>query len=591
MTRARGARRILLAAVLAFVATTAGRAAEPLAPGTKGFVLTALEGRRIDEIPVVYLGLQRDFLGPGYDLHLVRLDGPIAERVGVANGMSGSPVYFGGELLGALSYRLGTLPTEAVAGVTPFEDMLAADARGATAPALPSAAGAPIATPIQLGGIGGAARAWVLPQLEALGFVAVPGGGSQHDAVAGPALRPGSPVGAALVRGDIEIAATGTVTWVEGDRVWAFGHPFLGGGPVEMPMTDAEVVHTLADRAGSVKLARTGVDVGSIVEDRLTAIVGRIGRPARMIPFDLRIRGGDYGEQHLRFEVARSATLTPLLAAVSVANALGSNVGYDQRATMIARGRVSFEGLPDLALETAASSADGGDPSIAIAVALQQALAQVWNNPFRETAPRAIELDVEVESEVRAYRVEAVHYDRGPLRPGQTLAVTCVLRRYRGDTLTRRLELTIPVGLPADTRLALLVGPPAGIDRALGRPAARRLQTAGDVGTVIRALGEVGGADRLEALLVRRAPGIVSRGVAYPELPPSAERLLAARGATDGASRTVVSEVARTSLRMDGPIDGGIAVSLQLATDLEREQGEPPLPEPSAWFEAEDLRR
>ena len=264
-----------------------GAAPEGLEPGARGTLLTTLEGREPAEIPVIYLGTYRNFAGPGHDVHIVELEGPEAERVGAAHGMSGSPVYFDGRLVGALAYRLGALPKDPIAGVTPIEDMLEASrATSATASGTD-------ATPVFLGGLAGPVREWLAPRLVELGFTAVAGGGDATGAAGGGKLEPGTPVGVELLRGDLRLAASGTVTWVDGDVVYAFGHPFFGTGRVEMPMAPAEVIHTLADWSGSYHMVNLAPSVGAILEDRQAGVVGRLGDVARMIPIDLRVRGGD----------------------------------------------------------------------------------------------------------------------------------------------------------------------------------------------------------------------------------------------------------------------------------------------------------
>ena len=138
--------------------------------GAKGYVLTALKGRTIERIPLHYIGTYNDFFGPGYDLHLVQLEGPIAEHVGIAAGMSGSPVYLGDRLIGALSYRMGALPKDAIAGVTPIEAMRAASRSAATvAPSSDHAQ--PIRTPLTASGLHPELRSWAQEQLESLGLV------------------------------------------------------------------------------------------------------------------------------------------------------------------------------------------------------------------------------------------------------------------------------------------------------------------------------------------------------------------------------------------------------------------------------------
>jgi len=539
-------------------------AAEPLPetapdpqPGDRGVVRTAIQGTQIEEIPVRYLARQRDAVGPGYDLHLVQLEGPVAERVGVAAGMSGSPVYFAGRLIGALSYRLGALPIEAVAGVTPIEDIRRAAPRAA------SGIASPIATPVQIGGLSAIARGWIEPQLESLGLRLVAGAaGSAADGIA-TELRAGSPVGVALVLGDLSVAATGTVTLVEGDRVYAFGHPFLGTGRVELPMVAAEVIHTLADEAGSVKLARVGASVGAIVDDRLTAIVGIRGATARMIPLGLHVRGRPDGEQTLRFEIARSQSLTPLLAALAVINSLVGSPGYEHESTAILSGRLRIRGYPDVPVELAASSQGAQDPALAVAVRLQQVLAALWRNPFSALDLDGIDLDVTFGPGARSYQLDGVHYDRAAVRPGARVSVTCSLRRYRGAVETRRVEIAVPVDVPHDVRLTIAVGPPDYIDQALGQPVGRRLRSSRDLGAAIEALSELGSAHHLQVVLLGGTPGIVTRGLAYDRLPPTAEKLLGGAPAGRG-SRTHASVLSRAEVVLDGPVEGGVVAALEL---------------------------
>jgi hypothetical protein len=541
-------------------------------PGDRGYMLTVVEGERIEEIPLSYIGVQRDLVGPGHHVHLVQLEGPVAERVGVAAGMSGSPVYFDGKLLGALAYRFGALPRDPVGGVTPLADMLGAERVAARQGGKGDPRVATIATPIQVAGLANEVREWLEPQLARLGFVTIAGGGRDPDRTTSDALRPGAPVGVELVRGDLSVVATGTVTHVDGPNVYAFGHPFLGGGSVELPMVSAAVVHTLADLAGSVKLSRSGNEVGAIVEDRLTAIVGRTGHHVRMIPLEVHIEGGDYGQQTLRFEVARNANLTPLLAAVSLANSLAANLGHAEETTMISAGTIRLAGLPPVPFELAAASGNGPDPAVGTAVRLQQILNSLWDNPFTQVELEGIELAVRVNPEVRRYSVERLHYDRGPLRPGQSFAVECRLRSYRGEALTRRFELRLPRELPPGDHLFLAVGPPDHIDDVRGRALARRFRTAADVQAMSGVLADLRSTHRLIALVYHDAPGIVSRGVAYADLPPSARRLLGSEEAAQRQATLRVSDLVEQELELDGPIDGGVVVRLQIDPERSPEE-------------------
>ncbi len=551
-----------LAAHAAAAAPSEEAAPPDPSPGDRGFARTVIQGSLVEEIPVRYLARQRDVLGPGNDLHLIQLEGALAERVGVAAGMSGSPVYFDGRLIGALSYRLGILPVDPVAGVTPIADMR----RAASATA--SAIGTPIATPLHVGGLTPVARRWIEPQIEGLGFRLVAGEARAPEGALSTQLVAGSAVGVALVRGDLSVAATGTVTLVEGERVYAFGHAFLGAGTIELPMVAAEVIHTLADEAGSVKLARIGDPIGAFVDDRITAIVGRLGAPARTIPLALQVRGGRYGDRQLHFDIARSHALTPLLATLAVVNSLAASTGYESESTAITTGRIRVGGYPDVPIELAVASQNGQDAAVGTAVRLQQILSALWRNPFADLTLDGIELEVAYTPGARAYQVEGLHYDRVAVHPGAIVPLTCSLRRYRGSTETRRVELPIPAHLPADANLTVAVGPPDYIDQLLGQPVARRLRSARDIGAAIDALHELGSAHRLQVVLLNAAPGLVARGMAYGALPATAETLLGPPRGGAGA-RTPAVVLARVQLELDGPADGGLAVGLDLAPEID----------------------
>jgi hypothetical protein len=547
------------------VTETAGPELPVLEPGARGTLLTTFEGREPTEVPVKFLGTYRNYAGPGHDVHIIELEGEQAERVGAAHGMSGSPVYFDGRLVGALAYRLGALPKVPIAGVTPIEDMLDASRTGWTTPGGSDATVRPIATPVFLGGLAEPVREWLAPQLEALGFAAVAGGGDATGDLAGATLAPGTPVGVQLVRGDAHMGASGTVTWVDGDVVYAFGHPYYGTGRVEMPMAPAAVIHTLADLAGSHHMVNLGASVGAIVEDRQSALVGRLGREARMIPVHLHVRGGDYGESEFRFEVVASSELTPLLAGATTANSLLRSNGYTEKSTVLARGSLRLENLPELPLEMAFSGSQGIDPGLAVAATLFSILRGLWDNPFDEVVVEGLDVALDVRAEPVSYRVESLHYDRGKLLPGELLTVRCLLREHRGRTVTRELSLQLPEQLPSRGKLTLAVGSPGAIDLALGNLLARRLRTARDLRAVIDALADQRSAHRLTAVVYERGGAVVSRGMAYSELPPTAERLLSLGTRTaQRAARPLVSPVARAEVALDGPVEGGRQIRLMI---------------------------
>jgi len=565
------ARALLLLLVVPSVAFAASPDPTPTPRvGDRGVALTALRGNVIEELPVEYIGRLPDFNGPGYDVLVVKLLGETAAHVGVAAGMSGSPVYFDGELVGALAYRMsgGGLPSEPIAGVTPIADMLAADKSPAGRSGASGGGAQPIATPVSASGLHPAARGWLSERLEPLGLILSAGGAEGPQGSVEP-LRPGSPVGVELVRGEMSLAATGTVTWVDGERILAFGHPFLGSGRVSFPMVGASVVLTLPDLAGSMKLANTGGVLGAIVEDRLTAIVGRTDVEAKMIPFRLTLRGGVYGSREHRFEMTPTSRLMPMLSGAILANTLLGSTNHDNTSTLLARGKIELAGLPALRFETALASDGASDPAILLAIGMQRIMAALWLNSHEEASAESVEVEIEVTDGIRSYRIESLNYDRGPLVPGSLLEVQVVLQPFRGETERRRLAVRVPEGLAPGTRLLLAIGPPDRIDETVGRSSNDRVDSATSLAAVVRALNDRKGAHRLTAVLYSHAAGAISRGAVYPALPPTAARLIGSDLPSSARPQRHAVVHDESEIELDGPVSGGVAVALRVVPSTE----------------------
>ncbi len=296
-------------------------------PGMTGTAWTVFQGATPEPMQVEILGVLRGARGPGQDMILAQLHGAKPEYTGVVEGMSGSPVYIGGKLLGSLSYRIGQFAKDPIAGITPIEQMLevrdmpfhdpAGETQTASA-AFPPASGMslspspadslavgamtfqPMETPLVMSGFRPEAiRFWqqqtagtTLEPVVAGGGLSGLGGSSapgESASVAHPALEPGSAVSMQLIRGDLEVAATCTVTYIDPKQLLACGHPVLGAGPVSLPMTTAEVVTTLASPLNAFKIVNTGVTVGAFTEDRESALRGILGAQAHMIPVHIAI--------------------------------------------------------------------------------------------------------------------------------------------------------------------------------------------------------------------------------------------------------------------------------------------------------------
>lgn len=440
-------------------------------PGMRGECLTVFQGDTVEPFPFVVRGVMPNFLGPERDVVLIRLEGEKAEFTGVVAGMSGSPCSIEGKIVGALAYAFAQFAKEPIAGITPIDDMLDVmklpeqerpwridgmsptkhetsewdalrEGRPREAQAPKSTTLRPIATPLSLGGLPPAIFDHFAPWLESAGFVPVASGSAGASAKAIP-LVPGSAVAAILVRGSVNIAATGTVTAVEGNQVLAFGHPFFGAGAVSIPMANASIVNTMASAQRSFKMSVPGAMLGEVTQDRLTAIGGYLGRVASMVPVSGSLKS-PRGDARFDLEVARDLDLTPRFVAVGLAGALAGRVDAGERGTMRFTGRIEVDGLDPIVIKDVYSSPRDGNLMIYPAVDMAMAFATLWNTPFGPPPQIKMAVEADLSPEPVEEWIEAIHLDRGEVQPGQTMEVAVRLRRVHGPVSIERFLVQVP---------------------------------------------------------------------------------------------------------------------------------------------------
>jgi len=360
--------------------------------GMRGVAYTVFQGTTPEPMEVEVLGVLRNANGPKGDVIMVRLGGAKAEYTGVVAGMSGSPVYFNGKLAGAVAFRIGEFSKEPIAGVTPISEMLEISALDSTptnvpvqvksvpslaaktsGPGLPSTTEQsfanylrPIDTPLVFSGFSEDAVQRFAPQFGAQGIVPVMGVGSASDVKQPEPLVPGSAVSAVLVRGDMDIAATCTVTYIDATHLLACGHPLMQFGMVDLPMTKAQVLATLPSPLNAFKIVNATETVGSFVQDRHNGILGELGKQAEMIPVTLTIHGGTAPKQ-FHYEVLNNARLSPVAISTTVFNALHGVNEYGDETTYTMKGAISVGGFPEVKLQDMYSTADGGQPAAMLA--------------------------------------------------------------------------------------------------------------------------------------------------------------------------------------------------------------------------------
>ncbi|HEY6274313.1 MAG TPA: SpoIVB peptidase S55 [Terriglobales bacterium] len=459
-------------------------------PGMKGIAYTVFSGTQPEPMGVQVLGVLRNMLGPKSDLILVRLTGDKPEYTGVVAGMSGSPVYIDGKMLGAISYRIGQFSKDPIAGVTPIEQMLeinefdqsvpgpepVSTAKASTPEKTSTPAGVsrdlagyaqflqPIDAPFVFSGFNENAIQQFLPQFAAAGITPVMGVGSASDQKQPEPLVPGSAVSAVMVRGDMDVAATCTVTYMDKDHLLACGHPLTQFGMVDLPMTKATVVATLASPLNAFKIINTTEAVGAFVQDRHTGILGRFDRDPKMIPVTLSIHGAS-GPKEYHYEVLNNPKLTPLMMMTTVFNALMGMNQYGEETTYRMNGRIHVNGYPDVRLNNMFSPVDTAPTAFAVATALGDHFGRIYDNPFQAPTIDGVNLEFDLERDRRAAVLETARTDVTEARPGDEITIEVVLRPYRGDRIVRRIPVRVPTSVPKGT-LRILVSDAETLDRA-----------------------------------------------------------------------------------------------------------------------------
>ncbi len=446
-----------------------------VAPGSKGICITEMDGGEMVEIPLTVIGTVGPWTPEG-EIVLVRLEDERFQETGIIAGMSGSPVYVDGRLLGALAFGW-SFSKEPIGGVTPFTRMeTLADERGFQAGAGP---GRPSLTEMMEAGrenrLGGVLADWLLPEGSSelhqlplavtssggwnpagadwlseswrrLGWISVPGG-SFEDAGRG-GLEPGDMVAGVLADGDAVLAAGGTVTEVRGDEVWAFGHPFLGGGGFRLPMARARVVTVLPSQVSSFKFFSVGETVGSFFSDRSRGIWGRLGEAAPMVPVTVRI-----DDRKFEFRSIRHPNLTPFIVAYLAQSSQAARGRLFGEQTIAVRIELSYSGHEPVVYEDVLASGEAPAQAAAIAAGL---LAYLESSAFSVPDLEAIAIDLKTEELLRGAELVDVIPQHQTVSPGETVQVRLRFRAYRGEEFILERAIRVPPGIP-DGRLDLVV--------------------------------------------------------------------------------------------------------------------------------------
>ncbi|HEX7088240.1 MAG TPA: SpoIVB peptidase S55 domain-containing protein [Vicinamibacterales bacterium] len=605
--------RAFLTLSLALLALLPLRAAAPLMPvseikpGMVGVGRTVFTGSRLEEFKVHILGVLENVMGPSRNLILARLEGGPLEKTGVIAGMSGSPVYVDGRLIGAVSYSLGAFSREPIAGITPIEEMIDAtrttsrrapgtqasltlpvstaslastlqDVFARTPPfaqspadVRPAALGPgvapdlatmlrPISTPLVMGGFRGDVATMIATAFSSSGFTPMAaGGGTAPDAPElDRPLQPGDAIGVGLIDGDLSLGGTGTVTAVEGDRVYAFGHPFYNLGPTKFPMTRAWIHTLLPSLMNSSKLGSLGRVIGTFEQDRATAIAGTLGPGPSMLPIRLVLDTDRGPRREFRFSVVRDQLFTPLLTYLTVVNTLKSYEREFGTASFVVTGRALVAKHGEIAFEDIFT---GESPSVGAASYIAGPITFLLKNEFEPVEIDELDLRIVSSEEPRTAVLERVWLDAPTVRPGRSVPVKLLMRTSRGEDVLHTVPVDIPVN--ASGTLTLIVADGARLAQIEQRET-RQTQRAQDAAQIVKAFNKARKNNHLYVRLVSSEPGAVVSGETLSALPPSVLAVLDAdrHGGSIGSLRSAT--LGEWAIPTDYAVSGARFLSLPL---------------------------
>ncbi|HEX8774198.1 MAG TPA: hypothetical protein VF735_11355 [Pyrinomonadaceae bacterium] len=582
---------------------------EDVRPGMKAVGWTVFSGTEPEEFGVEILGVLPGFPGPRQSAIIGRLTGEKAARTGVFAGMSGSPVYIDGRLIGAVAFSF-PFSKEPIAGITPIKQMIDIFERGSEAPARgvreprsvsftqlaatewkpslpkPAVTGAPlvaqvaagsplvslmgqqfqpIATPIVFGGISQESLALFTPQLLSSGLLPVSGvGGAAAITPLAPSndktLAPGTSVSVQLVRGDYSIAASGTVTFRDGQRIYAFGHPFLSLGVADMPMTESSVVTVVPNANNSFKLAVPSRMVGSISQDRSSGIYGQLGQSAKMIPVKINLHTSRDRTEVFTYEVASDTFLTPLLLNLTIFNTITSSERGLGDQTLSVRGQINVKGQPTIQIDRRISASANAPLLAAGAVAVP--VSTLMSSGFEGVELGGVTLDISSTDAKYAASLERIAIDRTETRRGDTVEIQAYVRTDSGKQFVQRIPVQIPLDVPLGQLLVFV-----GDGGVLQEGSAAKAFVPQDLGQLVDAINKAKKSDRLYVKLFRITSGAVIGTSELPNLPPSVIATLNSDRTSGGYTPTVLSPIYEKELP---PADFVIAGQQLIGIDVVR---------------------
>jgi len=556
-------------------------AIEDLRPGMKGVARTVFSGSEPQEFGLEILGVLDGFTGPRQSTIIAKLNGPNVDKTGVFAGMSGSPVFIDNKLVGAIAYSF-PFAKEPICGITPIKQMidifaqsnerpksnearafsfsasastwkplLPKQAIGSQSLIAPVSAGSalaplmgqqiqPIATPVVFSGIKQDTLSLFSSQLTESGLLPVSGVGGAAamtplESFDNNTLTPGTSVTVQLARGDYSVAAAGTVTYRDGNKIYAFGHPFLSLGSADMPMTESSVVTVIPNAFNSFKLAVPGKMVGSISQDRATGVFGQLGHAPKMIPVKLMLHTSRGQSEQFNYEIVSDEYLTPLLLSITVFNSIAARERSVGEATITVDGSISVNGQESIGIQRRFSSANAAMLAAGAVAAPAQTLL---SSGFDNVNINGITLNVTSTEEKNAATLERISLDRTEVSRGENVELQAYVRTDSGKQFVERIPVQIPADAPSG-QLMIMVGDGATLQES----SSAKVFVPRELGQLVDAINKTKKNDRLYLKLLRPAPGVVIGSNELPNLPPSVVATLNNERTSGGYTPLTLSSV------------------------------------------------
>lgn len=511
----------------------------PLSEIKKGMIgewRTVVEGNELKTFRLEVLGIQPNFAGPRQAVIICKALDEEHIRSGPVAGMSGSPVYFNGKLAGAYAYGYLWPKDQAIIGITPIEKMLEVleyrnepespieVATSTASQSVEDIASTPLVnnlkklpTPLSFSGISQDTLTSFQDQFDQFSWYPQistnDSNRSEQSSNIEYILEPGYPIATVLMQGDFNAASVGTITWRENDYILGYGHPFNGDGTVSYPMAGAEIITIIQAAQKSFKLSNTGPVIGTVTQDRLTAIGGIIGKAPKMIPLEIAL-----DEEVYQAQIINHPQYTPMMSAIALMEVLGSTLNKSKESTFFIEYKISIDDYPPITYQRFIS---GINQSKSTAISFLKQVSPLWNNRFKQPEKASITIEIQKKNSLELIRLNRVRFDRSIFKSNEPLHLILQMEKYQETDFTLSHQLTLP-NSSQEKNLTLTICD----SRKAALIQKKQNSSPREYNDLLQNLSAIPPSNRIHIFLTEESPGVLLEGTALSNLPPSMLQLL-----------------------------------------------------------------